>query len=156
MLRSEYQSFMRFVTVAERILITLWIGGLWVIGYMAVPMLFATLDDRKLAGSIAGDFFHVMNYIGLVCGALLLVSVVVRMRKTWQVWALIAMLALVCVNEFTVQPLIQELKLLGIAEGSPAQAEFKRLHGLASVLYMITSLLGLSLVIFGLQKNSDL
>lgn len=147
---------MRFVNVAERLLLTLWVGGLWVIGYMAVPMLFSTLDDRKLAGSIAGDFFHVMNYIGLVCGVLLLLSVVIRLRKAWQVWALVAMLALVCVNEFTVQPLIQELKLLGIAEGSPAQDEFRRLHGLASVIYMITSLLGLSLVVFGLQRHSDL
>jgi len=155
-LRSDFRSIMRFVTVAERIMLTLWVGGLWVIGYMAVPMLFSTLDDRKLAGSIAGDFFHVMNYIGLVCGVLLLISVITRLRKSWQLWALLAMLALVCVNEFTVQPLIQELKLLGIAEGSPAQTEFRRLHGLASVLYMITSLIGLSLVIFGLQKNSDL
>lgn len=147
---------MRFITVSERILLTLWVGGMWVIGYMAVPMLFSTLDDRKLAGNIAGDFFHVMNYIGLVCGVLLFISVLARLRKSWQVWALLAMLALVSVNEFTVQPLIHELKMLGIPEGSPAQAEFKRLHGLASVLFLINSLLGLSLVIFGLQKNSDI
>jgi len=129
---------------------------MWVIGYMAVPMLFSTLDDRKLAGNIAGDFFHVLNYIGLVCGVLLLVSVVTRLRHCWQVWALLVMLALVSVNEFTVQPLIHELKMIGIAEGSPAQTEFRRLHGLSSVLFLINSLLGLSLVIFGLQKNSDI
>ena len=155
MLNTRIRGLMRFVTVAERILLTLWVGGLWMIGYMAVPMLFAT-QDRKLAGDIAGDFFHVMNYVGLVCGVLLFISVVARLRKTWQVWALIAMLALVSMNEFTIQPMMQELKVIGIADGSPAQEEFRRLHGLSSVLYMIVSLLGLSLVIFGLQKNSEL
>ena len=94
----------RFITVSERILLTLWVGGLWIIGYMAVPTLFSFLDDRKLAGSIAGEMFHFMNYIGLVCGIALFISVVFRSRRSWQVWIIFAMLTLVSVGAYILQP----------------------------------------------------
>ena len=34
--------------------ITLWVGGLWAIGYIAAPVLFSSLGDRQLAGVVAG------------------------------------------------------------------------------------------------------
>ena len=37
------------------IAITLWIGGLWTIGYIVAPTLFYTLSDRVLAGALAGN-----------------------------------------------------------------------------------------------------
>ena len=39
----------------ERILLTLWVGSLWVVGFVVAPVLFAELDDRALAGSTAGS-----------------------------------------------------------------------------------------------------
>jgi len=33
--------------------ITLWVGGLWAVGYLAAPMLFYNLSDRMLAGMVA-------------------------------------------------------------------------------------------------------
>ncbi|MCK5382667.1 MAG: DUF4149 domain-containing protein, partial [Gammaproteobacteria bacterium] len=30
----------------ERILLTLWVGSLWVVGFVVAPVLFAELDDR--------------------------------------------------------------------------------------------------------------
>ena len=33
--------------------VTLWVGGLWAIGFMAAPALFASLKDRVLAGEVA-------------------------------------------------------------------------------------------------------
>ncbi len=38
--------------------LTLWIGGLWVIGYLVAPTLFYTLSDRALAGSLAGKLLN--------------------------------------------------------------------------------------------------
>lgn len=146
---------MRFISVIERLLLTLWVGGLWAIGYMAVPTLFATLEDRKMAGAVAGEMFHFINYTGVVCGLFLLLSVTLRLRRGWQIWTLLAMLVLVAFSEFTLQPMMEELKMLGIAEGSPEQDSFRRLHGVSAVLYLVTSLLGLSLVVFGLQRQSE-
>ena len=32
-------------------------GGLWAIGYLAAPVLFASLGDKMLAGMLAGKMF---------------------------------------------------------------------------------------------------
>jgi hypothetical protein len=41
--------------LGERLLLTLWVGSLFAIGYIAVPMAFATLDDVILAGQYIGS-----------------------------------------------------------------------------------------------------
>ena len=57
--------------VGERIVAALWVGSLWAIGYLVAPLLFARLDDRGLAGFLAGEFFTVITWMSLVCGGLL-------------------------------------------------------------------------------------
>ena len=47
----------------DRILLTLWVGSLWAIGYIAAPTLFATLEDRALAGTLAGAMFVRARYL---------------------------------------------------------------------------------------------
>lgn len=137
----------------DRTLLTLWIGGLWISGYLVAPVLFSTLDDRQLAGQIAGQIFQIMNYIGLVAGGYLLVSIVVcagqNAFRRWQLWALIVMLLIIVIAAFVIQPMMQELKLQGIAEGTKQAKDFGRLHGVSSILFLINSLLGLSLVATG-------
>lgn len=149
-----------FLGVGQRIILTLWVGGLWAVGYLAVPTLFSALEDRRLAGEIAGQMFSIMNYTGLACGMLLLVSVLFSAghywRRTWQVWMLVAMLFLVGIGEFVLQPMMQALKAVspqGLIEGSFAAQRFGTLHGISSVLFLVTSLLGLYLVSFGLNRS---
>lgn len=131
----------------ERILLTLWVGGLWAIGYMVAPALFANLDDRALAGSLAGVMFDIIAWVGLSCGALLLLFNQLRsgpgQHFNWRALVLAAMLALVAAGQFWMAPAIAELREQGLA----GSAQFARLHGIASVLYLATSLLGLWLVI---------
>jgi hypothetical protein len=132
----------------ESILMTIWIGSLWTVGYVVTPTLFETLEDRSLAGLVAGRLFTIESYIGLACGAVLLLSSLLSAseptRFTWRVGILAAMLTLIGVSEFTIQPLIAELKSQGLSES----AEFSRLHGVSAVLYLVNSLLGLVLVAF--------
>jgi hypothetical protein len=143
--------------ISERILLTLWIGSLWAIGYIAAPSLFHVLDDRQLAGAAAGFLFHVVSYLGLVCGALLLIGAIYRhgqrWLRSWRVWTLIIMLVLVALGEFVLQPAMAGLKAQGFVEDSAAASQFGRLHGMASGLYMVNSLLGLALVIGGLRSR---
>ena len=142
---------------AERSLLTLWVGGLWVAGYVVAPSLFMTLDDRQLAGQLAGQVFRIMSYIGLCAGSLLLVSVIIRVaekwHREWRVWVLASMLLLVAVGAFVIQPMMVELKTGGIVPGSEQAAAFGRMHGVSSILFLITSLLGLSLVAVGLRPH---
>ncbi|WP_455375648.1 DUF4149 domain-containing protein [Kaarinaea lacus] len=147
---------MKFQFVGERVLLTLWVGGLWAIGYIAAPTLFSLLEDKTLAGSLAGQMFHIMSYTGLVCGSLLLVSVFQRNRLHWQVWLLLLMLVIVASSEFILQPMMEALKAQGLVEGSPTKKQFGILHGVASSLYLVVSLCGLSLVMFGLGERKQI
>lgn len=150
----------RWTAPGQNILLTLWVGGLWTAGYIVAPMLFSVLDDRRLAGEIAGQIFSLISYVGLFCGTALLISLIYQAgrywRSTWQVWVLVAMLILVIVGQFVVQPMIQDVKAAspgGFIEGSAEAGRFGMLHGVASVLYLGTSLLGLALVSFGLGRR---
>ncbi|MEO5702691.1 MAG: DUF4149 domain-containing protein [Gammaproteobacteria bacterium] len=145
----------------QRVLLTLWVGGLWATGYLVAPLLFQVLDDRRLAGEIAGKIFSVMNYVGLACGMVLLAAVIFQSGRdwlrAWQLWVLIAMLVLVSIGEFILQPMIHVLKAAtpgGFIEGSASAARFGMLHGISSLLFLATSLLGLALVAFGFNRNS--
>lgn len=145
--------------IPERIALTLWVGGMWVTGYLVAPMLFATLEDRALAGMLAGKLFSAMSYVGLVCAALLLL---IQTRKPalrgWREWRrglLLAMLLVIVIGEFVLQPMMAELKALGLEEGSAAQQRFGMLHGISSSLFLFNSLAGLVLVIFGLEPDNQ-
>ena len=130
----------------ERVLLTLWVGSLWVTGFMVVPVLFASLDDRALAGSIAGELFGLTAWIGLGCGLALLVIGRVRAgRVGWRFWVLLVMLLLVTAGHFVLTPMIADLRAAGLS-GSP---RFGQVHGIASLLFVASALLGLGLVAAG-------
>lgn len=141
----------------ERILLSLWVGALWSIGYLAVPTLFASLDDRAMAGMLAGRMFTGVSLIGLGCGTALLVSFWmqgVRPLAERRVQLLIAMLVLVVLGEFVLQPQMAALKAEGLIEGSGVAARFGVLHGVASLLYFANSVIGLVLlVMMGLPRG---
>jgi len=131
------------VPALERILLTLWVGSLWVTGFMVAPVLFTVLEDRALAGTLAGELFSLTAFIGLACGGLLLVLNGVNYRAlNWRGLLLAGMLLLIVIGQFALTPMIAGLREQGLA-GSP---RFGQLHGLASVLYVITSVCGLLLV----------
>ena len=131
------------IPALERILLTLWAGSLWVTGFMVAPVLFALLDDRALAGTLAGELFGITAYLGLVAGGMLLVLNLSNYRAVnWRALVLAGMLLLVVVGQFVLAPMIAGLRAQGLA-GSP---RFGQLHGLASVLFIATSLGGLLLV----------
>jgi len=140
---------------AERVVLTFWVGGLWVAGYVVAPSLFATLDDRQLAGRLAGQIFQLVSYIGLVVGASLLLSVIVQKGGSWlrdnRARIVMLMLVFVALGVGVLVPMMQELKLIGITPGSEQAAQFARLHGAASILHLINSLLGLWLVATGFR-----
>lgn len=131
--------------VGERILLTLWVGGMWTVGYIVAPVLFAHLDDRALAGTLAGILFRIMGWLGLLAGTLLLVGNQVRYvqrRLNWRALVLVIMLVLILLGQFVLAPLIAELR----AEALTQSPWFAFAHTAASAGYLITSLLGLALV----------
>jgi hypothetical protein len=131
------------VFAVERILLTLWVGSLWVTGFMVAPLLFAVLDDRALAGTLAGKLFSITAYVGLVCGSMLLALNTANYRAlNWRAMVLAGMLLLIVIGQFVLTPMIAGLREQGLS----ASPRFGQLHGMASVLFIITSLCGLLLV----------
>ena len=134
-------------------MLVLWIGGIWAIGYVAAPVLFANLGDKQLAGMLAGKLFEVMAWIGIAAAGYLLIYRVSRdgaaALKTLFFWTVVVMLALVLIGLFGIQPIMQGLKdqALPLAVMQSVFADrFRHWHGVSSILYLIQSALGLLLV----------
>jgi hypothetical protein len=149
---------MKVINSIQSLVLTIWMGSQWSIGYIAAPVLFATLDDRSLAGSLAGKMFLIVAIIGL-CAAVILMATHFIVEKAyglrqWRFWVLLSMLVLVAVGLFVVQPMIADVKAIGLEPGSEAAKTFGKLHGVSSVLYLIVSLLGALLVYTGMTTRT--
>ncbi|MDP2239312.1 MAG: DUF4149 domain-containing protein [Burkholderiales bacterium] len=144
-----------FSDALQSIAVTLWVGGMWTIGFVVAPLLFARLPERVLAGLIAGKLFTLVAYIGIVCALVLLLFRVARFGaaalKQGNFWVVLLMLALVLIGEFGVQPVLESLKTQALPKevmASIFRDRFDTWHGVASGLYVIESLLGLVLVVW--------
>lgn len=137
------------------IAITLWVGGLWAIGYMTAPVLFASLGDRQLAGMVAGKLFALIGWIGLGSAAWLMVFLVSRwgglVFKRAVFWLVVLMALLTAASQFGIQPLMAQLKVDALPREvmeSVLRDRFAAWHGISSILYLVQSLLGFWLVVW--------
>jgi hypothetical protein len=135
--------------------ITLWVGGLWAIGYLAAPVLFAELGDRQLAGMLAGKLFALIAWFGLGAALYLLVFLFARSgaRALRQAgfWLVVLMAAMAAVQLFGIQPLMAQLKLDALPREvmeSVFRDRFATWHGISSIVYLLQSLCGLGLVLW--------
>jgi hypothetical protein len=136
------------------LLITAWVGGLWAVGYLAVPVLFYAQPDKQLAGMLAGQMFSLVAYLGMVCGMYLLIHrFSVSGRETFRhamFWTVAAMLLLSLMLQFGIQTIMTDLKFqalpLDVMHSAFAE-RFKILHGISSIIYLTQSLLGVFLII---------
>lgn len=134
---------------------TAWVGGLWAMGYMAAPVLFKSLaQDRQLAGMLAGNLFTVIAYVGIVCALFLLALRLSRHGKTAlrqsMFWVVAGMLLLTLIGQFGLQPVMAGLKAQALpleVMQSAYSGQFRMLHGVSSILYLVQSLLGIALVL---------
>jgi hypothetical protein len=143
----------RFADGLHAIALTLWIGGLWAVGLLVAPTLFYAMNDRILAGSIAGRLFTLVAYIGIGCAAYLLLFRLARFGaaalKHGRFWIVLVMLVLILIGEFGVQPVLAAIRnqaLPAEVMESMLRDRFATWHGIASVLYLIECVLGVLLV----------
>jgi hypothetical protein len=136
------------------LLVTFWVGSLWTVGYLAAPTLFATLPDRALAGSIAGSLFRVQAWVSVGCGLLLLLLFLADRdfaKRRDCVVLVVLMLVCLSVGYFGLQPFMAALREAAVANGGvmtdAARARFGVFHGMASVIYLLQSGLGVLLVL---------
>ncbi len=140
--------------------LALWVGGMWVVGYLVVPALFANLGDRQLAGNLAGRLLAQIAWVGLVVSVYALTFLFSRwgasLFRRPVFWLHLLLAALVAANLFGLQPLMAQLK----AEASPLDVmesamrdRFVMWHGISSVLYVLQSLLGGAVVLWSVRDQ---
>ena len=135
------------------IVITLWVGALWMTGLTAY-VLFDALRDKQLAGSLAGRLFTIVSYIGMVSATYLLLYRLMdygtAALKQGFFWSVFVMLLLVLAGHFGIQPLLAQLKHAAMPNDvmqSVFASRFKTWHGVASVAYLLECLLGFVVVL---------
>lgn len=146
------------MTLLERIVLTLWVGSMWTIGFIVAPVLFSSIDDRMLAGNIAGQLFSIVSYIGIGSASLLIVLSVHRsgaaIFASWPFRILLAMLLITLIGELGITPVMQVIKAeagTALQMGTDAHSRFAMLHDISSILFIINSVLGLVLVVRGVM-----
>jgi hypothetical protein len=136
------------------IAVAAWVGGLLAIGFIAAPVLFTQLADRSVAGNLAGAMFTVTAWVGLACGAYLILFVL--FAKGWRAfqsgvfWIVLLMVCLTVAGHFGVQPILAQLQADALPRRvmeSALRDRFTTWHGVSSALYLVQTLLGIWLVI---------
>jgi hypothetical protein len=127
--------------------------SVWAIGYLAAPVLFYALDDKQVSGMLAGKMFTLVAYVGIASGVYLLIQRLARngmlALKQLFFWVVFLMLLLALISHFGIQPIIAQLKAKALPAdvmSSVFASRFKTWHGVASIAYLVQSLLGVVLV----------
>lgn len=116
----------------SRVVAALWMGSLWTVCGLVAPTLFAVLNDRRLAGDLAGEFFTLATWLGVGFGALLVFLLMragtgLRATRTW-----IAVTALAPVaSEAGLRP------FMGAARAAGNMTVFGILHAVSAALFLV-------------------
>lgn len=133
------------------IALTLWVGALWAVGAIVAPTLFSMIDNRSLAGAVAGRLFTAVAWVGIGCAIYLMLFQIVEkgagVFRTAVFWIALLMFLLTLAGHFGVQPIIAHLKASRELLESVTKERFDTWHGIASILYVIQSALGGALVV---------
>jgi hypothetical protein len=138
------------------VLIAVWCGLTWTIGYVVAPTLFHLIDNPALAGNLAGALFRLQAYAALVIGILVIgLSMHVPgvrdanrvFRKQVDIWLVLAMLIADALGYFALQPFMHAAREAMAADYAMAHGRFATLHAASALAYLLQSLLGLWLLV---------
>ena len=134
----------------QRVILAFWVGAMWATGYLVVPELFQQLPTAQMAGSMAGALFLLLGRAGLICALILVGLYFFIDQAKWRFAVLLLITVLISINLYILTPEIASLRESAgnaLQKGTEIYSRFALLHGIASGLYLLVSLLGLLLVI---------
>ena len=120
-----------------------------------------TLSDRSLAGMIAGKLFRLEAWLSFVAGALLLLVLYydtqLNRHRSLMIKIVAAMVVCTLLSYFALQPAMAALREASISGAlmEENKTRFALLHGAASAVYLIQSVLGLILVLKNVSAIVD-
>jgi len=130
------------------IVLAFWAGSLWTICGVVAPTLFALLDDRSLAGRLAGRFFDLATLIGVVCAVILFAPTLLQSSSTrryvmpgrYTRLLVLVTAGLPVLSKVALSPLMEQARAAG------NMARFGALHGAAAGLFMLACAAALAVV----------
>ena len=147
-----------FVRAIRLLALSLWIGGIAFFAFVLAPVAFSTLPSPHLAGTVVRSSISILHYMGLACGAILLIATaflmqaapLARRRLLTAQFALAAlMLLLTAVSQFSMIPPMERDRLAAggdidaLAPANPARIHFERLHKASEQVEGVILLFGL-------------
>ena len=156
---------MALLRVASLVVVALWTGGLAVLGFVAAPQIFSTLEaadaarGRVVAGQVFGAVFERFQHWAWALGGLLIALFVARAllgprprRLGLRLLAVAVMVSLSLVTALAISPRIEAIRsetagsVSSLPDSDARKGEFGRLHGLSNVFMLITLLGGVGLI----------
>lgn len=127
-----------FLRTIEFLCLSLWLGSDVFLSFVVAPGAFRILASRDQAGAMVGYGLWWMHMIGVVCGIVIVVARLVRMRTVSSLvgpaaLCVLLMIGLTVVSQHAVSPKMAALRtqmgsIQATAADSPLLAEFSRLH----------------------------
>ena len=118
--------------------LSIWLGSDVFLSFVVAPGAFSVLASRDQAGAIVGYSLGRMHWMGIVCGVVILLVRVLRVRGLAALVApaalcVVLMILLTATSQVAVSPRMAVLRaqmgsIEATAEGNPLLAEFARLH----------------------------
>jgi hypothetical protein len=135
-----------------------WLGSDGFLSFVVAPGAFSVLASRDQAGAIVGYSLGRMHWMGIVCGVVILLMRVLRIRSLSALVApsalcVVLMILLTVVSQVAVSPKMAALRLqMGSIEatvaGNPLLTEFARLHTISVGLESGVLLTGMAAMVW--------
>jgi len=151
--------------MASLLILAIWVGGLAVLGFVAAPTIFSTIEaqdpaaGRALAGLVFGAVFARFQYAAIGLGLLLAAVLVLRARfgppparLAWRLWIVATMIGIGAATAFIIGPRIDHIRqevtgtVAALPDTDPRKSEFGRLHGLSNIFMLLTLVAGVGLL----------
>ena len=130
----------------KRLVLTVWLGAIWGVGYLAAPILFENLDDPALAGMLAGKMFAVVAWLSMVAGPVMAALTIFTSnrskRRSLKLLCIAGVMGCMAAVHWWLRPMMDAARL---PDGSPGE-DFLLIHGASAIVYLLASLLGLVLL----------
>jgi uncharacterized membrane protein len=127
-----------FLRAIEFLGLSIWLGSDVFLSFVVAPAAFSVLASRDQAGAIVGYSLARMHWIGIVCGLVILLVRILRIRSLTALVApavlcVVLMIILTVISQLAVSPKMAVLRvqmgsIQATSAGNPLLAEFARLH----------------------------
>jgi uncharacterized membrane protein len=142
--------------------LSIWLGSDVFLSFVVAPGAFSVLASRDQAGAIVGYSLGRMHWMGIVCGVVILLVRVLRIRSLDALVApaalcVVLMIMLTAISQVAVSPKMAVLRVQvgsieATAAGNPLLAEFARLHTISVGLESGVLLAGMAAMFFTVSE----